>query len=176
MWNKLFVTEVKDKPHLLLQAFFAVLFIALALWLLELSSGSIILWSAGAGALSSSCFIVFAMPHSPTSKASRIIRAYIIAILVGGFFGWLLQSLCPYFCSGASLVDQHLFWVSSALAVGISMVLMVLCGGEHPPAAGVCLVLVVDVRHWLVVVVIFGCACLLAFIHHFFAKHLRSYL
>ena len=176
MWNKVFFNTVTDKQHLFVQAFCAFLFVALVLWLLDLSSPSVLLWSAGAGALSSSSFIVFGIPHSPTSKPSRIVRGYIIAIIVGSFFGWILQILCPYFCTNGATVNQHLFWLSSSIAVGVSMILMVLFKGEHPPAAGVCLVLVIDIRQWLVVMVIVASASFLALIRHFFARQLRNYL
>jgi len=176
MWDKLVVNSVKDKRHLVLQTLCAVVFIAVSLWLLELTSSSAILWSAGASALASSAFTVFAIPHSPTAKASRIVRGYLIAIVVGSFFGWVLQGLCPILCSNAPIIDRHLFWVSAAIAVGVAMILMIFFGGEHPPAAGICLILVIDVRHLLVIAVIFGCISLLAFIQYYFADWLHDYL
>ena len=88
------------------------------------------------GALGATTFIAFTMPHAHRSRARYILGGYAVGILVGVFCNYLeiwshaLQH--PFFEDSS----QEVF---GAMAVGISIFLMVILNLEHPPAAGVAL-------------------------------------
>jgi CBS domain-containing membrane protein len=156
----------KHGPHLFLQQAIAVIYIAFILFFLSLvDDGSKILWAIGSGALSSSCYIVFVTPKSPIANSKRIIGGYFVGIIIGllmHVFLTKMYNLTPYI---GHFHTSHIFWISAAITVGISLIAMVILGVEHPPAVGISLVLVLHLGEYTTLLMIFISAVILAFIH-----------
>ena len=152
-----------DAPHLVLQALCAVVYIAFVLFCLSITdSGSPLLWAIGAGALSSSCYIVFVTPHSAVACSRRIIGGYFIGIVTGLIMHIILTRLYMLAVDVNNFHTSQVFWVSAAVTVGLAMTIMVLFGMEHPPAVGVSLVLVLHLNEYDTLLIILAAAILLA--------------
>ncbi len=108
----------------------------LILLALDLFTDGIVVASLGA-----SGFIAFTGPHTRSSQPrflvggylTGIIAAFICHLIIFGF----QRVYFPFFA-------QNGLAISGALAVGISMFLMVIFNTEHPPACALALGLVVD--------------------------------
>lgn len=146
--------------HLLWQPLAAVVYIGLVLVALGHTSGSDILWAVGVGALSSSCYIVFITPKSTSAEPRRIIGGYIIGI-ISGMVMHVLLSLVEKNIMSHNNFNNHLFWASAAITVGVAMLLMLIFNVEHPPAVGVSVVLVLEIHHYSIVGVILVAVMLL---------------
>lgn len=81
-----------------------------------------------AASLGATCFIIFTIPHKNASKSKYILGGYAIGVVVGGL------------CAMASAVTPRLppsVW--GAVAIGLTMFLMVSFNLEHPPACALSL-------------------------------------
>ena len=156
--------------HLFWQPLIAVIYVAGVLIALSGSAGSNLLWAIGAGALSSSSYIVFVTPKSITAQSRRIIGGYIVGIVAGMVVHIVLVAVKQNLLLDHSPValNNHLFWASAAVTVGIAMILMVIINAEHPPAVGISLVLVLDIQHYMIIVIILAAAIVLAVLKKIF--------
>lgn len=103
-----------------------------------------------AASLGATCFIIFTLPHKNASKSRYILGGYVIGVIVGGL------------CALASAVTPGLpptVW--GAVAIGLSMFLMVLFNLEHPPASALSLGFVLTGFNLGTVVVVFSIAAFL---------------
>jgi len=112
--------------------------------------------------IGASSFIVFAMPKSITAKPQNIIGGHIIGLVTGFLGHWLVSTtaipeVIPY-----------------ALAVGLSMFLMVVVDMEHPPASGTALGVAITGFSWRVAIALIVAVVLLSLSHHFLKKHIRD--
>jgi len=106
----------------LLQSFFAGLTIFTALIIVGIDKRPIIIASIGATA-----FKVFAMPNDITSQPRNILGGHFIGLIAG--------SLCFFIPQTTHIYAIFVY----ALAVAVSMFLMVVTDTEHPPASGTAL-------------------------------------
>lgn len=158
------------KKHLVFQSLLAVFYIWLVLILLDITSVSFVEWAVGASSLASSAFIVFVVPRAPSAEPIRIIGGYIVCIIVGMACYFSLQAVSPL----TSIFGTHLFEFFTAMALGLSIVFMVLFKYQHPPAVGMTVVLVLE--HWRFAslsVIIFG-VFMLALLRVKLKEHLRN--
>ena len=161
--------------HLGIQTSAAVVFMWLMLMGLDKISASTIIWAAGASSLASSSYLVFCVPHSVVAHPLKIIGSYVIAMTVGE----MMRLFANYFCDILPLCQighpsMHIFEVAAAISVGIALLLMVLCKSEHPPAAGLAVVMVLDIRNlYALGIILFG-AAMLAGIRVIFRNKLRN--
>jgi CBS-domain-containing membrane protein len=89
--------------------------------------------------LGASAFIAFAMPRRPVSQPRLMVGGYIIGVVIGCLFTAVSYlQLMP----GISLHMHES--ILGALAVGLTVFLMVITESEHPPAAGLALGLVLN--------------------------------
>jgi CBS domain-containing membrane protein len=137
-----------------------MLYVSLVLFCLDFIDRGSTLWAIGASSLASSAYLVFTNPSSPVARYHRIIGGYLVSVLVGLLIHILLSHISQHMQIHTTI--PHLFWITASIAVGISMLLMVLLGYEHPPAAGVALVLVLDINDYSTLFVILGAAAVLA--------------
>ncbi len=161
-----------SKKHFFWQLAAAVIFLAIVLTLMSLDSKSQVLWAIGAGSLASSIFTVFTIPASIAAQPRRILGGYALAISVGLLAHFLLSKIFILFASHVDLGNTQIFWVSSAIVMGLVMVLMVLLDCQHPPAAGVALVLILGVQEYYTVAVILLTVIVLAFIRFYLKDYL----
>lgn len=150
--------------HLIWQPLAAMVFMGIVLFFLNLVATSAILWAVGAGSIASSCFVVFAHPSGKTSDPKSIVGSYAVAILTGEFINFI-AGYFPIF-HGVFLETTNIYALGclAAFTVGLAIFLMVLFNLEHPPATGMALVLVLDIRDYRTLVVVFLAAVLLALI------------
>ncbi len=91
-------------------------------------------------AVGSTAFVVFIVPDSVAATPRRVIGGHAVAVVCGTAFAFALQiSALASMSEGFPQARE----VSAALAVGISIFLMVLTNTEHPPAAGTALGLLI---------------------------------
>ncbi|MEA3225762.1 MAG: HPP family protein, partial [Planctomycetota bacterium] len=108
------------------QSLLATLVIFFILLSLSFQEDAVIIASLGATA-----FIVFAMPNQITARSRNIIGGYIVGFLCG-----FVCSLVPI----AEVMNESLgHSLLYAVAVGLSIFIMVVIDTEHPPASGVAL-------------------------------------
>lgn len=106
--------------------------------------------------LGASSFIVFSIPDGNVSRARFLVGGYVVGCVIGSACFWMTQAL-PL----RNLPIQTPV-VYGAVAVGVTMFLMVLTNTEHPPAAGVALGLVV--QEWSPMTVLVTLAGILALV------------
>ena len=128
------------------QPFVAVIFVAAVLFALSQTGGSDIIWAIGAGALSSSACIVFLTPNSQIGHARHVVGGYAIGSVVGVLVHWVIQQIEPTLSMHVAQHHLHIFWMLAAISVGIAMVIMAWVKCLHPPAVGMSVVLVLDIR------------------------------
>ena len=88
-------------------------------------------------ALGSSCFLVFALPHQPTSQPRLLIGGYVVGIAVGTLCFWVHRALPLPEEVGIITNFPHVLF--GAISVALAIFVMVVTNTEHPPAAGVAL-------------------------------------
>ena len=94
----------------------------------------------GASSMASTVFIVMSAPSSTVAQFRHILGGYIIGIIVGVALYFFVYPL-----SGFTLLTlQHSLETCGAIAVGLSILCMVLLNCKHPPAAGMALGLVLE--------------------------------
>jgi CBS domain-containing membrane protein len=150
--------------HLIWQPLLGVIFICVALFVLNHFATSTILWAVGAGSLSSSVFICMTKPKSYVAKAHRIVGGYLVGMISGESMRFAFLQYYKMTGNFIGAPHYHVMGMMAAIAVGLAIVLMVLLHVEHPPAAGIALVLVIDVHDYRVLAIIFVAACVLAVI------------
>lgn len=127
---------LENKGRYLLQCGMAFLTILVILLVLNVFEQTALIASLGASA-----FIVFAMPGSYSAKPRSIMGGYFFGVTLGVVFNVVarldyIQSL------PISAVLEYTFF--SAVAVGLTLLCMVVFNVEHPPAAGMALGLVLQ--------------------------------
>ena len=112
--------------------------------------------------IAASIFIVFAMPNAVAARKR--------AIIGGHWFGLALGSLW-------ALIPQPYHFISIivfSLAVGTTMLAMVIFDMEHPPAAGTALGVAITGFSWNVGIAIITSTILLAIIRTVFRPYLKD--
>ena len=140
----------------LYQSCFATVVIFIILLLLSLEH-AVVIASIGATA-----FIVFTMPRSITAKPRRVIGGHIVGFITG--------SLCALIPHSATISSVTVY----ALAVGISILLMVSLDVEHPPASGTALGVAITGFSPYVMLAVITSSVALSLVHHFFKKYLKD--
>lgn len=112
--------------------------------------------------IGATAFIVFTMPSSITAQPRNVIGGQ----LIGLFFG----SACAFI--------PHAHWLSSifvySLAVGLSILAMVILDMEHPPASGTALGFAITGVSWEVGTALAGSVFILSIAHKLLEKQLRD--
>lgn len=139
-----------------LQSILATVAVFIVLYFLSIQH-AVIIASIGATA-----FIIFAMPDSITAQPRNVIGGQ----LVGLFFGFLFSLVPP-----ATMLSSMIVY---SLAVGASILTMVIIDMEHPPAAGTALGVALTGITWEVFVAIVVSIILLSIIHVLFKPYIRD--
>ena len=126
----------RNKARYVAQCLLAALSVFAVLILLEAHENTAVIAALGA-----SSFIAFTMPRTESSKPRLMIGGYVVGIVSG--LACHSLSLLP-FLSELNAMPQFSSAVYGALAVGLSIFLMVVTDTEHPPASGVALGLVLN--------------------------------
>ena len=105
-------------------------------------------------------FIAFTIPKANLSRPRFLIGGYVVAVCCGCLCSWLM-SLSSWQTVAIRSFPNAAF---GALAVGLTMFIMVLTDTEHPPAAGLALGFVLnewDVRTVVIVLVGITMVCVI---------------
>lgn len=140
----------------LYQSFLAALVLALVFLVLSMEN-AVVIASIGATA-----FIVFTMPRNITAKPRRVIGGHTIGLITGS-----LISLIPHHSVLTGIIVY-------ALAVGISIFLMVALDYEHPPAAGTALGIAITGVSLEVTLAVLTSSILVSIAHRFLRRYLRE--
>lgn len=139
-----------------LQSLLATAAMTMVLFFLTLENAVVV---ASIGATS---FIVFAMPNSITAKPRNVIGGQLTGVLSGSVCGLVL-----------GILPIHSIFIY-AVAVGISIFIMVVIDVEHPPAAGTALGVSITGFSWSIVLAVITSVTVLSLVHHFFKRHIRD--
>ena len=90
-------------------------------------------------AVASTAFIVFVVPHTPTASTRKVVGGHVVAVCLGSVATAVLRGVGIDSFDG----DRYIFYVAAAVAVGLSIFVMVVTDTEHAPAAGTALGLVI---------------------------------
>jgi len=138
-----------------IQSLLATATIFLILLLLNVQERPIIVSSLGA-----STFIVFAMPTSMVARTRNLVGGHTVGFICGILFSFLLN--------GNFVVSN----LSYALAVGLSIFIMVVIDTEHPPAAGTALSLCMYGFSLNAFLSVFISVTILVIVHHFLKPYM----
>ncbi|HUT68430.1 MAG TPA: HPP family protein [Dehalococcoidales bacterium] len=142
--------------HYLYQSFLAAIVVFVILLILTIEN-AVVIASIGATA-----FIIFTMPRNITARPRRVIGGHMVGLLSG--------SLCALIPHSSTLASISVF----ALAVGISICLMVALDFEHPPASGTALGVAITGFSPGVIIAVVTSSIVLSLAHHFSNKFLKD--
>ncbi|RAO99990.1 hypothetical protein PW5551_00995 [Petrotoga sp. 9PW.55.5.1] len=139
-----------------LQSILATITVFFIFTILNVQERPIIVSSMGA-----TTFIVFAMPKSMVAKARNIIGGHAVGFICGSLFSLIFSNTGPLFSN-----------ISYALAVGLSIFIMVVIDTEHPPAAGTALSLCIFGFSLNAFLSVFLSIIILSIVHHFLKPYM----
>ncbi len=140
----------------LYQSFLAMVVVFIVLLLLNMEH-AVVIASIGATA-----FIVFTMPRNITAAPRRVIGGHLI-----GLFSGSLCALIPH----SSILPSTVVY---ALAVGISIFLMVTLDAEHPPASGTALGIAITGFSPSAAIAVLTSTIMLSLAHRFSKRFLKD--
>ena len=159
-------------PNLIWQPSVAIIFVLLVLFVMGHFASGDVLWAVGAGSLSSSSYIVFGQPSNSSGEPKKIVGGYLVGILTGFILRILIMQIHNLESSFPGTSHFYFIGFIAAISVGICLFFMALLRLEHPPAAGMALVLVIDMHDYNEIVIVIMAAFLLALIRRFLSKQL----
>ncbi len=151
-----------NKPWInyFVQSFLAMVAIFVVLVMLSLQH-IVIVASIGASA-----FIVFTMPRSVTARPRNVIGGHIIGFVSG--------SLCWYVGLFFPQTEPIITSAMYSLAVGLSILLMVITDMEHPPASGTALATAINGFSFKILLALIISTCVLSIIKHVLKPYLKD--
>lgn len=165
-----------NKPtpiHFIAQISLAVLFIFCVLTLFRAVANTDYLWAAGISTIVSSVFIVLTRPKDLNSFHFRIFGAYALNIIVGLVMHYVLHYILGVHHIYFSEYFEY-FALLVAVAMGVSIALMLCFKLYHPPAVGISLILMVDIRQYYIVLIIAAAVMALVILHALLQKWMRN--
>jgi CBS-domain-containing membrane protein len=154
--NNMIAEFMLNWKHYIFQSLAATIATMIILFALSLENAVVI------ASIAASIFIVFAMPNAAAARKRSIIGGH----WIGLFFG-----------SMSTLIPQPYHYISIivfSLAVGLTMLSMVVFDMEHPPAAGTALGVAITGFSWNVGIAIITSTILLAIIRTVFRPYLKD--
>lgn len=164
--------QKKKCLNLILQPLLATVFILLVLFFMNRFSDSDVLWAVGAGSLSSSCYTVFGKPSSPIAQPTKLIGGYLIGIVTGFTLRFVSMGIHDMQCAFFGTNHFHIIAIIAAISVGLCLFFMAIFKLEHPPAAGMALVLVIDMRENNEIFLVILAVLFLALLHRLLRRKL----
>ena len=125
-------------------------------------------WAVGAGSLASSAYLVFAKPSAVSAHPLRLIVAYVLAIVCGMTTHYLGDTFL--------LAKLGYLWISvlAAFAVVVTILLMLWMKADHPPAVGMALVFVIDLKDYRTSVIVLSAITVLVILKLALGRWLRD--
>ena len=161
--------------HYAWQSISAAIFMWLVLLIIDWVAQSQILWAVAAASIGASTFSVFVLPRSHQSNPFRIVGAYVVAVILGEGMRYVTYYFYTAVSYSAPMIPYtHIFEIGAAISFFITLLALVALNVEHPPAAGLSLMLVLDIRDWILVGVVLVAIIILAVIKLIFYAALRD--
>ncbi len=160
-------------PHILWQPLLAILVVGVLLYVLRGAAAGSLTWAVGAGAISSSACLVFGTPSARSARAQNILGGYAIAIICGLLVQFCIihvNTICLDFWHCQTALPSFVF----ATVVGLVLIAMSCFHCQHPPAAGLALVVALDIGHYGVLAIITIAALVLATLKIVLQSYLRD--
>lgn len=156
---RVFDEKIKNNiGRYIFQCLLATVTILIILLFLNIFTHTTIIASLGA-----TTFIVFAMPNNPTAKPRNLIGGYLTGIVIGSLSSLLVNSVLLKL-----IINSYIIYTFfGAVAVGLTILVMVIIDTEHPPAVGLALGLVLSSWNMKIIIIL-----LLAVIFLSIAKYL----
>ena len=142
--------------HYVIQCILATVVIYLILMFLSIQNAVVI------ASLGASTFIAFAMPKQITAEPRHLIGGHLIGLTCGSIF---------YLIPTPEFITPLIIY---ALAVGLSIFIMVVTNTEHPPASGTALGVAITGFSWNVALAVITSVIALSFIHVVFRGYLED--
>ncbi|OGO45179.1 MAG: hypothetical protein A2Z05_01065 [Chloroflexi bacterium RBG_16_60_22] len=155
-WMKIYGAFPVLWKNYLYQSFIAAIVVFIVLLLLNLEHVVVI------ASIGSTAFIVCTMPRNITAMPRRVIGGHIIGLVSG--------SLCALIPQSSPLAYIGIL----ALAVGISICLMVALNFEHPPASGTALGVAATGFSPGVMIAVISSSIVLSLAHYFARRFLKD--
>ena len=157
--------------HYIKQAVYAGIFLWLVLLAMNCYAGkSAVVWAVGASALASSAYIVFSKPDCENSLSRHILGSYIVSMVVGMACSHIIIFIHAH--TGFPVI--RIVEVVTAVSVGFSLFLQTILNFQHPPAAGLSLILVSEPWHYGTLIIILIAVILLAIISRLLRGHIKQ--
>ncbi|MEJ2629432.1 MAG: HPP family protein, partial [bacterium] len=112
--------------------------------------------------MGSTAFVVFALPRSVSAQPKCVIGGNLVGLLCG--------TLCSLFTIASDLLTLVLY----AVAVGLSIFIMVIINTEHPPASGLALGVAIRGYSLKVALTVITFSILLSIVHIIFKKQIKD--
>ncbi len=158
--------------HYIRQAIYASVFLWCVLLVMDVYEGKQgLVWVVGTSSLTSSAYIVFTRPYYHMSHSIHLIGSYVLNIIVGVACSYII--LLSWHHTGLPYV--RVVEIVTAFAVGISLLLQTILNLQHPPAAGLSLILASD-SEWHVgtILIILMAVLTLALIARILQEHIKK--
>ena len=159
--NKMFREFRLYWKNYVFQSLLATFIIFVLILSLSIRDDAVIIASIGA-----TTFIVFAMPNNVIAKPRNLIGGHLVGLACG-----IVCSLIPNPAFIHPTIAHSLVY---ALAVGLSIFIMVVIDTEHPPASATALGVAIKGFSVNVTVALIASIVILALIHRLFKRHLRD--
>ena len=154
--NHMIIEFMMHWKNYIFQSLAATIATMLILLVLNLENAVVI------ASIAASIFIVFAMPNAVSARKRAIIGGHWIGLFIGAL---------------STLIPQPYHFISIivfSLAVGATMLTMVIFDMEHPPAAGTALGIAITGFSWNVGIAVITSTILLAIIRTVFRPYLKD--
>lgn len=162
------LTDRKFRHHVGAYAFqcmLATLTVILVLLTLDATEQTAIIASIGASA-----FIVFTAPNAYSAKSRALFGGYAVGAVTG-----IACSLMADLLGTEGTADWDIVIITSgAVAVGLSIFIMVVTDTEHPPAAGLALAFILNSWNFRTLLVVLLAPLLLTLVKQLFRGHIRD--
>jgi hypothetical protein len=143
----------------------AVIFMAIVLFMLgHVAIHNSGIWAIGAGSLAASTYMVFVTPHQPPARFFQLFCSYLICILIGLIGHSILTNIHSFLWSD----------LITAFAVGLALFIMSSLRLRHSCAAGVSVMLVLELQNYYPVLIIFISVLLLGLLHTCFKSKMKD--
>ena len=127
--------------------------LAIALIALKLFFSNDIMWIAGTASIGSSIYLVYVQPSSVSAQARNMLLCYLFAFVIGPLFHLLLNVLLAL--PLMSVLHEGIPYLVGVVAFSFIIFVSYRLATPHPPAAGMALLLTLDVDQFWPVLILF---------------------
>ena len=157
-----------NKSRYFLQSLIIVFLLLVILQILDVIQQTAIIVSLGA-----SSFVLFAMPHVKRARPRYVVGGYLVAVVFGCLCHLVVEN--PVVAAGFGSTRMALIF-ASAIAVGLTVFVMIVTNTEHPPAASIALGFVMNEWDYRTIACVILGIVLMSLVHQLIKPFLRDLL